>query len=84
MKGRKLRTTWLLWIGSRKQEEGRGGRSERKEVEDYLATGERRKEAGSRKREEEEGVKVRMCRTTWLQGRGGRKQEAGRWKMRRK
>ncbi len=46
-------------------------------MDDYLASGERRKEAGSRKREEEEKVKGRKCRTTWLQGRGARKQEAG-------
>jgi hypothetical protein len=99
--------------GSRNQEEERGGGSERKEVQDYLATGERggrkqeegrgkrrrkwrerngglpgyRGEAeGSRKQEEgrEEKVKGRKWRTTWLQGRGGRKQEAGRGKRRRK
>ncbi len=55
VKGRKCRTTWLQGReaeGSRKREEGRGGGSGGKEMEDYLATGERRKEAGSRKREE--------------------------------
>jgi hypothetical protein len=53
-------------------------------VQDYLATGERRKEAGSGKREEEEEVKGRKCRTISLKGRGGRKQEAGRGKRKRK
>ncbi len=53
-------------------------------MQDYLAKGERRKEAGSGKREEEKEVKGRKWRNTWLQGRSGRKQEAGRVKRRRK
>ncbi len=46
-------------IGNRKQEKGRGGEKikEKKEVQNYLATGERRKEAGSRK-----GKKRRKCK----------------------
>jgi hypothetical protein len=92
-------------IGNRKQEVGRGGESKRKRMQNYLATRNRKHEAGrgrggeiernevkdclvtgigSRKREEEEEVKVRKCRTTWLHGRGGRKQEVGRGKRRRK
>ncbi len=47
-------------------------------MQDYLATGERRKEAGSRKRDEEEKVKGRKWRTSWPQGIGRRKQEEGR------
>ncbi len=50
VKGRKCRTTWLQRVGSRKQEEGRGGLSERKEVQDYLATEGRKQEAGRGKR----------------------------------
>ncbi len=53
-------------------------------MQDYLATGERRKEAGRGKREAEEKVKGRKWRTTWLQGRGGRKQVAGSGKRKKK
>ncbi len=45
-------------------------------MQDYLTTGERRKEAGSRKGKEEEEGKGRKWRNTWLQGEaeGSRKQ----------
>ncbi len=78
--------TWLKGRGGRKQEAGRGKRRRKgKEGSAGLpGYGERQKEAGSRKREEEEKVKGRTCNTTWLQGRGGSKQEAGRGKRRRK
>ncbi len=56
---------------------GKGRKSERKEVQDYLATGERRKETGIRKWEEEEKVKGRKAGLPGFR-KGSRKQEEGR------